>query len=240
MAASLVTRRSTLHAFHLSANATMSEVSGWQCPNVYRSVEDEVQAVQERVGLHDASSLTTLEIQGKDTLSSLAEWLSVDAPQTGAVARIQPQALSLAPDTNVLLCCLTKNRARLLTPPGTAHAVQSQFASAKVTDCIHITDITSSLTAIQIAGPRSREVLSKLTALDLRPTQFPDLSCAQISLAKVHTFVIRADIQTHLSYQIYCGREFGEYMWEALLDAGQEFAAIPVGMAAQQRLQAQG
>ena len=82
--------------------------------------------------------------------------------------------------------------------------------------------------------------MRKLTTLDLRPAQFPDLSCAQGSLAGIHTLVIRADIQAHLAYQVYCGREFGEYLWDALLDAGQEFGARPFGLAAQRQLHAQG
>ena len=92
---------------------------------------------------------------------------------------------------------------------------------------------------MQIAGPCSRDLLRKLTALDLRPVQFPDLSCAQGSLASIHALVIRADMQTHLSYQVSCRREFGAYLWEVLLDAGQEFGALPVGMAAQRRLHRQ-
>ena len=192
-------------------------------------------------------------MQGNNAFAALVQWLSPDlspglSPETlpgRTVVRVTPQALHIDPDTSGLpgglVCSLARNHARLISSPGTAAAVQSHLEAvtqpAAASACVHLTDVTSSFTAVQIAGPRSRDLLRKLTALDLRPAQFPDLSCAQGSLANVHALVIRADIQTHLSYQVYYGREFGEYVWEALLDAGQEFGALPFGMAAQRQLQ---
>jgi len=75
-----------------------------------------------------------------------------------------------------------------------------------------------------------------LTALDLSPSQFPDLTCAQGGVAQVHTLTVRADVGNELAYEIYCGREFAEYLWNTLRDAGQEFAAVPFGVAAQRFL----
>ena len=246
-------RRSALHAFHLSAGAGMAENNGWHCPDSYGSVDAEVQAVFEQVGLSDISPLAKLDMQGNNAFAALVQWLSPDlspglSPETlpgRTVVRVTPQALHIDPDTSGLpgglVCSLARNHARLISSPGTAAAVQSHLEAvtqpAAASACVHLTDVTSSFTAVQIAGPRSRDLLRKLTALDLRPAQFPDLSCAQGSLANVHALVIRADIQTHLSYQVYYGREFGEYVWEALLDAGQEFGALPFGMAAQRQLQ---
>ena len=249
MAAIPLIRRSALHAFHL-AEASMIEDHGWQCADSYGSVEAEVQAIREQVGLSDISPLAKLDIQGNDVLAALGQklslglslGLSLETVPVGRAVRIPAQALNA--QTDGLLCSLARNHARLISPPGTAGAVHTRVESViqQTADsaCIHLTDVTSNFTALQIAGPRSRALLRKLTALDLRPAQFPDLSCAQGSLAGIHTLVIRADIQAHLAYQVYCGREFGEYLWDALLDAGQEFGARPFGLATQRQLHAQG
>ena len=247
MADAPLIRRSALHAFHL-AEASMTEDHGWQWADSYGAVDAEVQAVRERVGLSDISPLAKLDIQGNEVFAALGQKLSLElALETvpvGRVVRVPSQALQLDAPAGGLLCSLTRNHARLISPPGTAGAVQAQVESvARQTDtsaCIHLTDITSNFTAVQLAGPHSRDLLRKLTALDLRPAQFPDLSCAQGSLAHIHTLVIRADIQAHLAYQVYCGREFGAYLWDALLDAGQEFGARPFGLAAQRQLHTQG
>ena len=240
-------RRSALHAFHL-AEASMTEDQGWQCADSYGSVDAEVQAVREQVGLCDISPLAKLDIQGTNVFTALGQSLSLGlSPETvpvGRVVRVPPQALQLDTQTGGLLCSLTGNHARLISPPGTAGVVHAQVESAiqQTADsaCVHLIDVTSNFTAVQLAGPHSRDVLRKLTALDLRPARFPDLSCAQGSLAGIHALVLRADIQVHLAYQVYCGREFGAYVWDAMLDAGQEFAARPFGLAAQRQLHAQG
>ena len=247
MAAIPLIRRSALHAFHL-AEASMIEDHGWQCADSYGAVEAEVQALREQVGLSDISPLAKLDIQGHDVFASLGQKLSLgislETVPVGRVVRIPAQALQLDTQASGLLCSLARNHARLISPPGTADAVHARVESViqQTADsaCIHLTDVTSNFTAVQIVGPRSRELLRKLTALDLRSVQFPDLSCAQGSLASIHALVLRADIQAHLAYQVYCGREFGAYVWDALLDAGQEFGARPFGLAAQRQLQAQG
>ena len=247
MAAIPLIRRSALHAFHL-AEASMTEDHGWQCADSYGSVDAEVRTIREQVGLSDISPLAKLDIQGNDVFASLGHklWLglSLETVPVGRVVRVPPQALQLDAQAGGLLCSLARNHARLISSPGTADAVHARVESVipQTADpaCVHLTDVTSNFTAVQIVGPRSRDVLRKLTALDLRPAQFPDLACAQGSLASIHALILRADIQAHPAYQVYCGREFGAYLWDALLDAGQEFGARPFGLAAQRRLHAPG
>ncbi len=247
MAAIPLIRRSALHAFHL-AEASMIEDHGWQCADSYGSVEAEVQAIREQVGLSDISPLAKLDIQGNDVFASLGQKLSLgislETVPVGRVVRVPPQALQLDAQAGGLLCSLAGNHARLISPSGTAGAVHARVESViqQTADsaCIHLTDVTSNFTAMQLVGPHSRDLLRKLTALDLRPAQFPDLSCAQGSLAHVHALVLHADIQAHLAYQVHCGREFGAHVWDALLDAGQEFGVRPFGLAAQRQLHAQG
>ncbi len=247
MADAPLIRRSALHAFHL-AEASLTEDQGWQCADSYGAVDAEVQAIREQVGLSDISPLAKLDIQGNDVFAALGQklslGLSLETVPVGRIVRVPAQALDLDAPAGGLLCSLARNHARLISPPGTASAIQARVESVtRQTDasaCIHLTDVTSNFTTVQIAGPHSGDVLRKLTALDLRPAQFPDLSCAQGSLAGIHGAVIRADIQAHLAYQVYCGREFGEYLWDALLDAGQEFGARPFGLTAQRQLHAQG
>ncbi len=246
MADSLTIRRSALHSQHLSSGASMVKDRGWHRPDYYTAVEDEVQAIRERVGLSDVSSVTKFDIKGKDTLSVLVRRLSLSATlQGGQVVRLSPQSLSIDSEENRLdgrLCCLTQDHAFLITPPNTAGEVRQTLSpsnepSPNVT-CFHMTDVTSSFTAVQIVGPQGYELLRKLTSLDLSPTTFPNLSCAQGGVAKVHALVMRADVQTQLAYEVYCGREFGEYIWETLHDAGQEFGVVPFGIAAERQLYA--
>jgi sarcosine oxidase subunit alpha len=55
-------------------------------------------------------------------------------------------------------------------------------------------------------------------------------------VVKVYALVVRADVGGELAYEVYCGREYGDYLWDTLRDAGQEFGAVPFGVTAQRLL----
>ena len=95
--------------------------------------------------------------------------------------------------------------------------------------CAHVVDITSGLCGVSIIGPASTRLLSRITDLDISPRAMPDLTCAQARFAEVQGLLLRRDIQSIPAYQLYASREFGEYLWEALIDAATETGGGPVG-----------
>ena len=92
------------------------------------------------------------------------------------------------------------------------------------------TDVTSVYTSFRLAGPRSKDVLSKLTSLNLADVALPNLSCAQASLAHVHTIVLREDAGSIPAFHLLVSREYGESVWEAIVHAGDEFHLCPFGL----------
>ena len=235
-----VTRRSALHAAHVAAGARLGEHDGWQCPEGYAGIEDELRTVRSGVGLADVSPAAKLDVRGNDALSAIARRLSLPAPVTGTVTHLSPPVST----RNGLLCCLTPLHARLFVPADAAARVARRWARAHAADTrpvrARLTDVTSAYTVVQVSGPRGRELLRKLTALDIGAEAFPDLACAQTGIADVHALILRADVRALLSFQVCCGREFGAFVWDALLDAGREFGAHPVGLAALRTLAAEG
>lgn len=240
MTETAVTRRSALHAAHVAAGARLGEHDGWQCPEGYAGIEDELRTVRSGVGLADVSPAAKLDVRGNDALSAIARRLSLPAPVTGTVTHLSPPVST----RNGLLCCLTPLHARLFVPADAAARVATRWARAHAADThpvrARLTDVTSAYTVIQVSGPRSRELLRKLTALDLGTEAFLDLACAQTGIAGVHAMILRADVRALLSFQVCCGREFGAFVWDAILDAGREFGARPVGLAALRTLAAEG
>jgi glycine cleavage system aminomethyltransferase T len=84
-------------------------------------------------------------------------------------------------------------------------------------------DISSVYACFLLAGPRSRDVLSKLTSLNVSNVALLNLSCAQTSLAHVHTILMRADIASILAFYLLVSREYAESVWESIVRAGREF-----------------
>jgi glycine cleavage system aminomethyltransferase T len=97
-------------------------------------------------------------------------------------------------------------------------------------------DLTSVYTNLLLAGPRSRDVLGKLTSLNTSPERLPNNSCAEASVGHVHTIVLREDLPGVPAYHLLVTRDYAESFWEALMHAGHEFALTPMGLQALERM----
>ena len=86
---------------------------------------------------------------------------------------------------------------------------------------VYVTDVTSVYKQFLLAGPRGRDVLRKLTSLNV--SKLPDLACAQASLAHVHALVLRQDLGSVPAFHLLTTRDYAESVWESLLHAGAEF-----------------
>ena len=98
--------------------------------------------------------------------------------------------------------------------------------------------MTSVLAGLAIAGPEARSVLTALTEIDTSNVAFPDLSCAQGMVAEVRATLLRADRGGVPGYELYFGRDYGEYMWDAVLEAGEPAGLAPIGTEALATLEA--
>ena len=97
-------------------------------------------------------------------------------------------------------------------------------------------EVTSVYTNLLLAGPRSRDVIGKLTSLNTSDARLPNLACAQGSMGHVHTIVLREDLPQMPAYHLLVGRDYAESFWEAVEHAGDEFTLRPFGLKALREL----
>jgi glycine cleavage system aminomethyltransferase T len=98
-------------------------------------------------------------------------------------------------------------------------------------------DVSSVYTSLRLAGPRSREVLNKVTSLNASNDVLPNLCGAQASVAHAHAVVLREDMGAILAFHLLVSREYGESVWESIVEAGHEFHLCPFGLTALRSLQ---
>jgi glycine cleavage system aminomethyltransferase T len=97
-------------------------------------------------------------------------------------------------------------------------------------------DISSVYTSLCLAGPRSRDVLHKVTSLDISDVALPNLRGVQGMLADTHAVVLHEDIGSIAAFHLLVSREYGESVWETIVDAGHEFHLCPFGLTALESL----
>jgi glycine cleavage system aminomethyltransferase T len=99
-----------------------------------------------------------------------------------------------------------------------------------------ITDVTSVLAQFLLAGPSARQILAKLSSLNVSERALADGGCAQTSLAHAHATVLRQDLRSVPAFYLLVARDYGEFVWEAVLHAGHEFHLAPFGLEALREL----
>jgi glycine cleavage system aminomethyltransferase T len=97
---------------------------------------------------------------------------------------------------------------------------------------VWVTDVTSVFAQFLLAGPASRDVLRKLTSLNVSEKALPDSGCGQASVAHVRAIILRRDLGPLPAFHLLVSREYGESVWDSLLHAGREFRITQFGLKA--------
>ncbi|WP_109310772.1 FAD-dependent oxidoreductase [Ruegeria sp. AU67] len=88
---------------------------------------------------------------------------------------------------------------------------------------------TEAVCGFNVAGPKSRELLQRLTNTSLATEDFPFMRSAQIELAGIEVLALRVSFTGDLGWEVHCATEDQARLYDALLQVGQEFGAGPVG-----------
>lgn len=234
------TRLTPMHARHLEAGAEMMDAGQWKRPRVYTSIESEVRAVRERVGLIDVSTLGKIDLQGRDA-TSLLERIYTNKWTDLRVGRVRYGVM--VDDSGIVMDDGTVARLGdehfFVTTTSSGVAAVEEWLTWWMEGenlCAHVTNVTSGLAAVNLAGPRSRKVLAKVTDFDISAQGLPYLRATQNIVAGIPATILRIGFVGELGYEIHVPAECGEYLWDVLMEAGREFDIAPFGVEAQRTL----
>jgi glycine cleavage system aminomethyltransferase T len=205
-------RQTPLFHAHQRAGASLTEHHGWQVPAHFTGAQKEAEQLSKSAGLGDVSWMTKLDLKGYGLKTAPAA--------SGA------RAWCLGPQHYLITCDPAVSESVLAA----LRSLSQSPAGLSLPPPVYITDATSVYAQFLLAGPRSREILRKLTSLNV--SALANLNCGQASLAHVHGTVLRDDLQDIPAFHILVSREYGERVWEAILHAGHEFHLAPFGLKA--------
>lgn len=233
-------RRTAMHDQHQALGASWLDMGDWKRPFIYTSVAQECRAVREAAGIIDVSTLGKLMVSGSGAADFL-DWLHPNRFSDLKVGRVRYRAM--CDDAGIVfddgtVARLGADRFFLTTGTGSLDAVEQWLGwwlAASPRD-VAVTNVTSNYAAINLAGPRSREVLARLTDLDVSKEAMPYLAAAEGEIAGVHAVILRIGFVGELSYEIHVPADHGAHLWNALMTAGREFGIAPFGVEAQRVL----
>ncbi|MEM1431053.1 MAG: sarcosine oxidase subunit alpha family protein [Pseudomonadota bacterium] len=236
-------RRTPMHAWHEAHGAHWEPVGHWRRPYAYprgtesveQAVEREVKNTRQALGLLDASTLGKILVKGPDAGRFL------DMLYTNNMSKLKPgrcryglmctengflsdDGVVARIDEDTWLCHTTSGGADRI------HAWMEDWLQCEWWDWqVHTLNLTEQYGQIAVVGPQARTVLERLGGLNVSKDALPFMAWIEGVLAGHPVRVYRISFSGELSYEIAVPAHHALALWEALMEAGAEFGAMPYG-----------
>jgi aminomethyltransferase len=217
----------------VAAGAKLQDRAGFATANFFSSIADEHMAVRERVGMFDVFYQVGVEIKGRDAEKLLQRALVNDVRRMADGGVLYSTVCNDAGGIVDDLTCFRFDAGRFwLSPtPSRVQEVIDAIEPLVGSLSVSITNLGYSNAYLSIQGPRSRELLGKLTDVDLSTGVLPYFSCTRGIVAQVpRTVISRTGYSGELGYELFYPVEYAEHMWDAVAAAGAEWEIRPCGM----------
>jgi sarcosine oxidase, subunit alpha len=210
------------------------------------AIRRECRAVREGAGLLDASTLGKIDLQGRDVVTML-DRVYTNGWGNLAVGQCR-YGLMLKDDGMVfddgVTSRLGEQHYLMTTTSGHADAVLSwleEWLQCEWPDLdVWPTSVTTQWATVNLAGPRSREVLQAAGIdIDISREGCPYLGVREAVVAGIPARIFRVSYTGELSFEINVASRYGLALWEALMTAGAPVGIAPIGTEALHVLRAE-
>ncbi|MEO8291160.1 MAG: 2Fe-2S iron-sulfur cluster-binding protein [Gaiellaceae bacterium] len=233
-------QRTSIHHRHKEIGARMMWTGTWRRPHSYGDPEGEALAVHASVGVIDVSTLGKMLVVGPDA----ADFLE----------RLYPNRFGDMKPMRIRYGVLNSDAGRIMDD-GTIARLDGETYYVTTTSTgagavlewfewwnavwgmdVEIVDVTGALAALNVAGPRARELMGRLTDLDVSNESIGYLDAREGRIAGVPSLLLRIGFVGELGYELHFASPYGEYVWDTILDRGEDLGIRPFGLEPQRIL----
>ncbi len=234
-------KRTSLHHRHRDLGGRMMWTGAWRRPHSYTADAGvEAQNVHTNVGLIDVSTLGKILVTG---------------PDAGAfLDRVYPNRFSDLKVGRVRYGVVTGDAGRIMDDGTVARLADETFyvtTSSTGADAIYqwfgwwnavwqldvqFAPLTGPLAAINVAGPKARELMVRVSDDDFSNEAISYLDAAHVTVAGVRALALRIGFVGELGYELHLPSPLAEHVWDALLAQGADLGVAPFGLEPQRIL----
>jgi len=237
-------KKTALNATHRALKAKMVDFGGWDMPVEYPGpgggVMAEHLAVRTSVGLFDVSHMGEIQFRGPGSLAAVQHITMNDVSrlkdgQAHYSALLTPEGTYV---DDILVHRLSENDFLLVVNAGTKDKdyawIRQQVGAFP---SIHLSDYSSYYSQLAVQGPRALETLQKLTKVDLAAIRNYWFAFGEVA-GVANVLIARTGYSGEDGFEVYIPADEPTTvkMWEALMEAGQEFSIRPCGLGARNTL----
>ena len=205
---------------------------GFTRPPYFDLLAEEHRAFRERVGIIDMSSFGKVEVIGPGAAALLERVCGnrIDRPE-GTVVYTQLLERNGGIAADVTITRLSPDHFRLVTGAGYVNSDLGwlRLQTRDGEPYVRLWESTEELSVIGMWGPRSRDVLAKVTGDDVSDEGFPYMTARSIDVAGFSVFAQRVTYVGELGWELYVDPAWAGQVWDRLMEAGASFGVMPGG-----------
>jgi aminomethyltransferase len=228
-------KKTPLFDVHCGLNAKLVDFGGWNMPVQYSGILQEHNAVRTGVGIFDVSHMGEIEVQGPDA-AKLVDFVATNNANKLKTGQAHYSALLYehggfvddilvhkVSDADFFLCVNASNQEKDFEHIQAHNHFDADVAFA-----------SDRYAQLAVQGPKALETVQKLTDTNLGAIKYYWFTDGQV--AGVPARIARTGYTGEDGVELYIAPKSAKHVWNAVLDAGQEFDIKPCGLGARNTL----
>ena len=238
------TRLTPMHDWHIKNNAVFVDAGAWKRPRYYKKGNEtmleaanrEAKNVRDKVGICDVTTLGKIDVKGPDAAEFLNRvytnaWMKLPIGKARYGVMLREDGMVMDDGTTTRI---SENHYHMTTTTAQAANVLShleyylQIVWPELN--VNVVSTTEQWAGAALAGPKSRDVLSKLFPnSDVSNEALPFMGYIEGDLFGVPARIFRISFSGELAYEINVQSDHGMFMWEKMMEIGKDYGIQPYG-----------
>src|SRR6185312_13971317 len=195
----------------------------WKRQNWFENGREEHLAVRNNVGLFDMTSFGKIRIEGRDALAFLQRMCANDldvAP--GKIVYTQMLNNRGGIESDLTISRLSETAFFAVVPGATLQRDLAWLRKHVRDEFVVITDVTASESVLCLMGPRSRELIRRVSPNDFSNDKNPFGTFQEIEIGMGLARAHRVTYVGELGWELYVSTDQTAHVFEAIADAGAD------------------
>jgi len=229
-------KKTPLYDQHVKLGAKMVSFAGYSMPVQYTDIIEEHMAVRTKAGVFDVSHMGEIMISGVDALKNINYLFTNDfSSMTDGRVRYSPMCNPEGGVIDDLLIYRLNGDMYMVVVNASNREKDVDWMKGHISGQVKLEDISDSVAQIALQGPKSEDILAKLTGADSIPEKYYTF-LDNCEVAGVKCIISQTGYTGEHGYELYCSSADAVRLWNALLEAGKEEGLIPCGLGARDTL----
>ncbi len=232
-------KQTELHACHVALGARMTDFAGFAMPLQYSGIVDEHMAVRKVAGLFDVSHMGEILVRGPRAFPFVQHVITNNAASLAdGEALYTLMCNGEGGILDDLLVYRLRSDAYMLVVNAANTSKDFAWMQAHNPMGAELHDTSSMTALIALQGPRSVDILERVTSLPVRELAFYRFLAPKPGsfLGCEEAIISRTGYTGEIGFELYCETKSAPAVWQTVLDAGEAYGLKPAGLGARDTL----